>query len=326
MKTLYRVLLSVAVALMILSIPFLVPSGAMLSQAQWDLMDEGEEIGLFCLLSSACAEEAPALPIDFSAGMKPNPANFSEDGYQDESISVRLETRKENDVIWRIAWVEIASPTQLRTAIAGKKVTSTATARPSKIAAEKNAIVALSGDFYTDNPTKTSFEYRMGEKIRSKTNRTKDILIIDEKGDFHLFVKSEGVTDFVKNKEHEIINAFTFGPALVIDGVKATLDKNYGYNPHGQEPRTAIGQMGELSYVLVIAEGRYGPSVGATHQMVADFMYNLGCVQAFNLDGGNTTTFVFNNGYYQTDRTEKNERPQSDILYFATTVKPETWE
>ncbi len=334
MKTLCRAALSALVVLMILALPFLIPSAAMLPEALWESTDEeGEEIGLFALMSSARCEETALveLPLDFSAGMKLNPAGFTEDGYQDESITVKLETRKQDDVIWRIAWVEIQSPAQFRTAIAGKKVTSSTTARPSKIAAEKNAVVAMSGDYYSDDPTKTTFEYRMGEvikatKTRNKTNRLKDILIIDENGDFHLFVKSAGVTDFVKAKTHQIINAFTFGPALVIDGEAAALDKEYGYNPSGKDPRAAIGQTGKLSYVLVIAEGRYGPSVGATHQMVADFMAALGCTQAYNLDGGGTATMVFNNEYYQTGRTEGNERTQSDIIYFASAVDPAAWE
>ncbi len=327
MKTAYRAILIALVAVMVLAIPFLVPSGKMLSEAQWNLMDDGEEIGFFGLLASANAEETPyELPIDFTGGMKPNPAGFTESGYQDDSITVTLEVREENDVVWRVVSVKIASATQFRTAIAGKKVTSSAVARPSKIAADKNAIVAINGDYYSDNPTKTSFEYRMGQKIRNKTNRLKDILVIDENGDFHLFVKSNGVADFAKSKDHQIINAFTFGPALVIDGEEVTLDKEYGYNPGGKEPRMAIGQTGELSYVFVLAEGRNEDSKGATHQMLADFMYSLGCTQAYNLDGGNSATLVFNGGYYQTGRTENNERSQSDIIYFASAVDPSTWE
>lgn len=87
----------------------------------------------------------------------------------------------------------------------------------------------------------------------------------------------------------------------------------------------AIGQTGPLSYVLVLAEGRNKDSEGVTHQELADFMFDLGCVEAFNLDGGNTATMVFNDGYYQTGRSSTNERAQSDCIYFATTVDPATW-
>lgn len=79
----------------------------------------------------------------------------------------------------------------------------------------------------------------------------------------------------------------------------------------------AIGQTGPLEYVLVLAEGRTADSEGVTHQKLAEFMMELGCLQAFNLDGGNSATMVFNEGYYQ-HKTEGNERAQSDMIYFAT--------
>ena len=116
---------------------------------------------------------------------------------------------------------------------------------------------------------------------------------------------------------HDIVNAFTFGPALVKDDILLELDDSYGYNPHGKEPRMAIGQTGPLQYVLVLAEGRNKDAQGVTHQEIATFMYQIGCKQAFNFDGGNSATMVFNETYYQ-EKTVSNERAQSDMLYFAT--------
>ena len=105
-----------------------------------------------------------------------------------------------------------------------------------------------------------------------------------------------------------------------------TVDKEYGYNPNGKEPRMAIGQVDKLTYVVALAEGRSSSSNGVTQQTLADFMFNeLHCTQAYNLDGGNSATMIFNGEYYQTGRTIKNERQQSDFIYFATAVDPETW-
>ncbi len=160
----------------------------------------------------------------------------------------------------------------------------------------------------------------MGERIRAKYNRTKDLLIIDENSDFHLFVKSDkDEVEAFQQSGHEIVNAFTFGPALVKDGLLLELDGGYGYNPHGKEPRLAIGQTGPLEYVLVLAEGRNQEAQGVTHNELADFMHQLGCQQAFNFDGGNSATMVFNDTYYQ-DKSISNERAQSDMLYFATLI------
>ena len=258
--------------------------------------------------------------------MTPNPAAYSEDGYEDASISVRLETREEEGVVWRIAWVTVKDASQLRTGIAGNKVSSSKTSLVSSMAQKYNAVIAISGDYYINDPAKTSFEYRMGQKIRSKANHKKDLLIIDENGDFHTFVKCDAdkMAAFIASGR-QIVNAFTFGPALVSEGTLLECSTEYGYNPNGKEPRMSIGQIGPLSYALVLAEGRNKDSEGVTHQELADFMFDLGCLEAFNLDGGNTATMVFGDGYYQTGRSATNERAQSDCIYFATTIDPATW-
>lgn len=328
MKLSVRILVSVLCALLILSMPFVLSAPYMLGEAQWMVMDEmeGGESGLISLfLPAAFAEENVvveeseySLPFDFTPGYAPDPEGFTEAGYEDESIRVQMETREENGVIWRIAWVEIAHPSQLRTAIAGKKVTSKTTARVAAMAEKNHAVVAINGDNFVDKPDATTFEYRMGQKIRKKSNRLRDILIIDEKGDFHTFIRSQGLDDY----EGEIINAFTFGPALVQKGELLTTDKEYKYNPNGKEPRTAIGQMDTLSYVMVIAEGR-GESAGVTHQGLADFMHSLGCWEAYNLDGGGSAAMWYHGDYY--NDLSSSERSLSDIIYFASAV-PEVEE
>lgn len=340
MKKSLQIILTILCAVMILALPLLVPSGAMLGDVKFDLMsrmdeesegwgDEGASL-LNLLIARASAEEAPAsettyaLPVDFSAGMAPNPAGYTADGYQDDSITVKMETRDEGSVTYRIAFVTVKSATQLRTATAGS-LKSSKVANISSMAQKNNAIVAINADYFTNNPTKTSFEYRMGEKIRNKANKTKDILIIDENGDFHLLVKSDSAKMKAFNESgHTIVNAFTFGPALVIDGEVQKIDAEYGYNPNGREPRMAIGQTGALSYVLVMAEGRSSESEGVTHQELADYMGALGCTQAFNLDGGNSAEMVFNGSFYGS-RTS-NERAQSDMIYFASAVDPASWQ
>lgn len=328
-----RALLILLTLVMSLALPFLVPSGALLSHQAERLNEEiwQEEEGedgaslMDWLLPRARAQSAPAaaLPIDFSAGPAPDPAKFTENGYEDSSIKISLETLEKDKVVWRIARVNIAHASQLRTGVAGS-VRSPRYGLISEMSARQNAILAINGNYLTDEPQKKTFEYRMGERIRAKSNRTKDLLIIDELGDFHLYTQfnSEKVIKDMKSKGRQIINAFTFGPALVKDGELLALDKNYGYHPHGDEPRMAIGQLGPLSYVMVLAEGRMGASEGVTHKELADFMYELGCEQAFNLDGGNSTVMIFNGQYYQTGRSSSNERPQSDYIYFVTAVKP----
>ena len=224
-----------------------------------------------------------------------------------------------DSVICKVAYIAISDPSQLRTVTAGKPASSRV-ALISSMAEKNNAVIAINANYLSNDPVKTSFEYRMGQKVRNKLNRTKDLLIIDENADFNLFIKSDkDEVQAFEDAGHQIINAFTFGPALVKDGELLTLDDNYGYNPNGREPRLAIGQIAPLNYIIVLAEGRSKDSQGLTHEELANIMFDLGSMQAFNLDGGNSATMVFNGGYYQ-NKTKSNERAQSDMIYFASLI------
>ena len=339
-----RILLILLCAAVILAMPFAFSAPNMLNDVKMELMNGGEDEIDFgrLLFSSARAEEDDeleeetledgefsshpewALPMnDFTVPPAPKAECYAEDSYEDETIRVRLEHEQwDEGTKIHVAYIQISDPSQIRTAVGNpEKLGSTRGKEVSTIARANNAVIAINGDNYTDKPEKTTFEYRMTQKIRSKSNRTKDILIIDDLGDFHLFVKSQGIKEFpeqLKKEGRYLVNAFTFGPAFVKDGELLELDDNYGYNPGGREPRAAIGQLGNLSYVLVIVEAksRSGDS-GFSQGKLAEYMFNLGCVQAFNLDGGNSAEMVFGDQIIK-GMPSGDERTLSDIIYFAT--------
>ena len=364
MKMPVRILLILLCAALIIALPFTVSSPNMLNDVKMELMneeDDEDEIDFGRLILSAAYAEEEAeeftededldaeegntastggytLPLDFSVPPAPKDSLFTEDGYEDETISVKIEHREMDDgTKMHVAYITIADASQLRTGVANtEKIASNKTKTVSTMARKFNAVIAINGDNYADKPDKTTFEYRMTQKVRSKGNQLKDILIIDDQGDFHLYIRSKGLEtgkkkngknvwmkaeDWEEANGRKLVNAFTFGPALVKDGELLELDPDYGYNPGGREPRAAIGQTGHLSYVMVIIEAkdRSGKS-GFSQGKLAEFMYELGCVQAFNLDGGNSAEMVFG-GQVIKGMPSGDERTLSDIIYFAT-AKP----
>jgi len=344
MKLPVRILLALLCAAIILAIPFAISSPNMLNDVKMELMNDGEEEIDFgrLLFASAMAEDELeeetledgefsahpewALPLDFTPGAEPKADRYTEDGYEDESIRVKIEHQEMDDgTKIHIAYIQISDASQLRTGVVNpEKLGSSKVGSVSALARKYNAVIAMNGDNYIDKPEKTTFEYRMTEKIRSKSNRTKDILIVDDQGDFHLFPKSQGIKEFpneLKKMNRKLVNAFTFGPALVIDGELKEIDENYGYNPHGREPRAAIGQMGPLSYVMVIVEAKdRSGSSGFSQTKLGEFMHELGCKQAFNLDGGNSAEMVFGDQIIK-GMPGGDERGLSDIIYFASAEK-----
>ncbi len=282
---------------------------------------------VFTALSDPPLTAEADLPWDLSPAPAPDPAGFSEAAYADASIRATLETVEEDGVIWRVAHVEIASPTQLRTYTASpEKLLSQRTAPVSKMAAAAGAVVAINGDYYMNDPKEASVEYRMGRKIRHKAYREKDVLLIDDQGDFHLIRPKGRMTNAQQlamleeafEKWH-VMNAFTFGPALVIDGAVQEINPRYSYTPNRKDPRAAIGQTGRLCYVLVLAEGR-GESSGATMVELADFMARLGCLQAYNLDGGNSAQLVFGTQAFK-GQPDASDRGVNDIIYFGSAAQ-----
>ncbi|MBR5261370.1 MAG: phosphodiester glycosidase family protein [Oscillospiraceae bacterium] len=81
--------------------------------------------------------------------------------------------------------------------------------------------------------------------------------------------------------------AISFGPVLVVNGEKCS-----GLNS-GLNPRTAIGQRSDGAMLLLVINGRQLDSLGATYEDVADVMLEFGAVNALNLDGGSSTTMIY---------------------------------
>ena len=80
--------------------------------------------------------------------------------------------------------------------------------------------------------------------------------------------------------------------SLVIDG-KVDI-RNAQNFPHAgnKEPRTMFGQKKDGSFILVVTDGRTDESSGLTAHEQAELMYDLGCINAVNADGGGSSTMV----------------------------------
>ncbi len=332
--------MTLLVIVMALSLAFATPSGEILPDAKlryqndapidWGNDDTGtDEAGLGAnaaryrvLASAAVSDVLPtsnmaSLDEDINTvGRMPIEANYTDTGYSDDTIHVDIQQTQQDNSIYHIAYVKIASPSQLRTAIAGG-INSTRTAPATTLAQSVNAVVAVNGDFFSKYTG--GYIVRQGQTLRKKVSDHYDLLLIDENADFHMLLagkkgQEDGIVSLLK--EHRIVNAFFFGPALVMDGNVCEISAEYGWNPNGQEPRAAIGQLAPLSYVVVTVDGRIDASQGVTLPTLAAFMKQIGCQQAYNLDGGNSSALVFHNQLLSIKDVD--ERSVNDIVYFAS--------
>jgi hypothetical protein len=187
----------------------------------------------------------------------------------------------------------------------------------SVIAANNNALFAINGDYYgfrsdgvtirngtlyRDEPARTGLALYANGTMRSydETKQTAASLLAD------------GVTQ-----------TYSFGPALVVDGKAAAdldqvkIDTNFGNRSiQGANPRTGIGMIAPNHYLFVVVDGRKeGYSAGMTLEQFAQLFEELGAAEAYNLDGGGSSTMYFQGRVVNNPLGKETERGVSDILY-----------
>ena len=250
------------------------------------------------LVSVGCAAEPAVLPLDFSPGSLPRESGFTKDtAYEDSTISVRIEEGRAFDCQYWVADVVIGHATQLRTA-AANGFQSMSNADGMRIA--KNVL-------------------RQGELIADTLVGKRDILLIDEDGDFHTVhdAKKNSIDGTVNGKR--IANALSFGPILVEDGKAIEEFHVTGIAPTEGRQRVCIAQLGPLHYKLICCAGHFRGSKGMTITQFAQLAAQEGAVTAYNLDGGDSAMLYFH-GKKLNDRSQTS-RKISDIVYFASAVQ-----
>jgi len=91
------------------------------------------------------------------------------------------------------------------------------------------------------------------------------------------------------------VHAISAGPRLIKDNqlFLATLTEEFGSDvAGGRAPRTAVGVTKEGHILLVVVDGRRRTSVGFSLLELAQFMQELGSVDAMNFDGGGSSEMM----------------------------------
>ncbi|MEA4813858.1 MAG: phosphodiester glycosidase family protein [Oscillospiraceae bacterium] len=233
--------------------------------------------------------------------------------YDDGNISVTITTYREYDTDIYVADVKLSSADALSTALAdstyGKNITETT----SSIADEANAILAINGDYYS---ARSGYVIRNGVLYRSTSaGKNQEDLVIWDDGTFDIISEGDCTAQELLDKGAQQV--LSFGPGLVENGEMAVDENDEVAKAKTSNPRTAIGMIEKLHYVFVVADGRTDESEGLSLYELAQFMKSLGADTAYNLDGGGSSTMVFNGKVVNNPTTNgKNicERKVSDIV------------
>ncbi len=236
--------------------------------------------------------------------------------YHDDQIDIVLTTmRVENTTVY-VADVQIADISLLKTALAGNTYARNLTETTSVQAANAGAILAINGDYY--GAQERGYVLRNGVLYRASAQSGTDALVIGADGNFRIITEGETSADtLVREGAWQVL---TFGPALINDGQVTVSSSDEVGRAMTSNPRTAIGQISEGHYLLVVSDGRTKESAGLSLRQLAELMQSLGAQIAYNLDGGGSSTMVFQGRVVNNPTTNGRslrERSVSDIVYIG---------
>lgn len=263
--------------------------------------------------ATAEASTAPTEPPAEQATTAPISADTE---YHDDQIDIVLTTmRVENTTVY-VADVQLADISLLKTALAGNTYARNLTETTSVQAANVGAILAINGDYY--GAQERGYVLRNGVLYRASAQSGTDALVIGADGNFRIIHEGETSADtLVREGAWQVL---TFGPALIKDGQVTVSSSDEVGRAMTSNPRTAIGQISEGHYLLVVSDGRTKESTGLSLRQLAELMQALGAQVAYNLDGGGSSTMVFHGRVVNSPTTNGRsirERSVSDIVYIG---------
>lgn len=242
-------------------------------------------------------------------------AESSSSTYSSNNKTVSLKTYRYNDTTVYVADVVLKDGAVINSALADNSYGRNITDTTYNMAQENGAILAINGDYYGSR--ESGYVIRNGQLLRSESaGDDQEDLVIYKDGNMEIIKEGDISADDLLKKG--AIQVMSFGPGLIEDGTVSVDEGDEVGKAMVSNPRTAIGQISDNHYVFVVADGRTSESEGLTLKEMADFMKELGVENAYNLDGGGSSTMYFNGEVVNKPTTNGNqikERAVSDILY-----------
>ena len=215
-----------------------------------------------------------------------------------------------------MAEIKIASADYLKTAFAKNAYGRNIKETTSDMAENNGAILAINGDYYGSR--QKGYVLRNGILYRMDGDPKRQDLMIGKDGDFRIYSEANVSANMLSS--FDAWQVFSFGPALLQEG-QISVDKNAEVDQATtSNPRTAIAQVGDLHYLMVVSDGRTDRSEGLSLYQLATFLQTLGARTAYNLDGGGSSTMWFNGNVINqpvNHGSEVSERKVSDIVYIG---------
>ena len=229
--------------------------------------------------------------------------------YRNDVVSMTLERVEEDALSYYVADIYVRDLSCFRTAIANDAVSRWAEEPVADMAARTEAVIAVSGDYYSARPT--GLMARNGVWYRETIDRARDVCVLYLDGTMETYSPKQ--IDLEDIKARGVWQVWGFGPGLLdADGQPKT---TFLSKVRPANPRSAIGYYEPGHYCLVVVEGRgVNDSMGISLEDFSKLFHALGCRAAYNFDGGATAIMADAAG---TISEQSKPRGCSDIVYLS---------
>ena len=240
--------------------------------------------------------------------------------------------------------VKMQDGSQLRRKLAGDMFGSDMLEYTTSMHKATNAVVSMNADFYRFRDmgiivyNRQLYRFNEGEYLMRYGQMLKkynciDTMFVTSSGDFlfhHLYEEStpEEMQQFIA--DNDIVFSIAFGPVLVENGELNTSYFDEEWYPIGEintgYSRAGIGQVDRLHYLYMSLNHSDEKAARWHTKEFAQHFYEKGVVNAYSLDGGQTSEIVFqgDEAYNHVDHVNgTSSRQVSDMIYFASAVNGE---
>ncbi|GEO26080.1 exopolysaccharide biosynthesis protein [Alicyclobacillus acidoterrestris] len=177
---------------------------------------------------------------------------------------------------------------------------------------ESGAVAGINGGGFVDTNQQGTGAYPQGitihdgqlVSITGSTTRPQPVIAFTAGGQM-----IAGAYSLPQLRSLNVKEAVGFGPVLVQDGKAVPTEGSEGRNP-----RTAIGQAADGTVIMIVTNGREINQPGATYDDIKALMLKYHATIAANLDGGSSTTMVYNGKLVNTPWDVLGEREVSTSI------------
>ena len=284
--------------------------------------------------------------VVFDPNVEFNTASYYQDiqYYLDDTLLVICWKEIINGNTCTFCEVKMQDGSQLRRKLAGDMFGSDVLEYTTSMHKATNAVVSMNADYYRFRDmgivvynrqlyrfNESDYLYRYQQML--KKYNCIDTMFVTGSGDFLFFHMYEETTPGAMQQfidDNDIIFSIAFGPVLVENGELNTSYFDEEWYPIGEintgYSRAGIGQVDELHYLYMSLNHSNEKAARWHTKEFAEHFYEKGVINAYSLDGGQTSEIVFqgNEAYNHVDHVNgTSSRQVSDMIYFASAIHGE---